>query len=471
MNAAKYIHEDNSMQSQTKEQPAFRKSTGKMQDMTTGNPIKLILLFAIPLFIGNIFQQIYNMVDTMVVGYALGDDAIAAIGATSSLYNLIVNFGWGLNNGYAIVCTHRFGAHDAKGFRQSVAGTMVLNFLVTVCLTTLALLFLPQLMQFMNTPEGIFQEAYQYIAIIYGGMIATLGYNMFASILRAMGNSRAPLYFLIVSSVINVILDIAFVMGLKMGLAGAALATIIAQAISALLCGGYFFKNYRDLWPKKEDFHLPSFMWKELLSTGSAMALMVVVIDFGSVIYTRANNVLGESFITAFSASRRLMYMMMQPLITVSTANATFVGQNWGAGKTTRIRQTLKKVLLLQISWSVLAAAIIWIFGAALIKLTTGTSDPEIIKNAVLSLRIHFSLFIPLGIIFVLRNTMQSMGHKIAPVLASCIELAMKIVSATVLIPQLGYLGTCITEPVTWVIMAAFLLIVYGTQRKKWFGI
>ena len=445
------------------------KSTAMVKDMTTGNPLKLILLFAIPLFIGNIFQQVYNMVDTMVVGRALGDDAIAAIGATNSLYALIVNFCWALNNGYAIVSTHRFGAHDKKGFRQSVAGMMVLDIIITALLTTLSLLFLPQLMRFMNTPDGIFDEAYIYIAIIYGGMISTIGYNMFAGILRAMGNSRAPLYFLIISSVLNVILDITFVMGIEMGLAGAALATIIAQTISAILCGGYFFKNYRDMWPKKDDFHLSRSMWSELISTGFAMAMMVTVIDLGSVIYTRANNILGETIIAAHAASRRLMSMMMQPLVTIASANSTFVGQNWGAGKVTRIRETLKKVLLVQSAWAVIAWAIIWIFGEFLVQFTTGTSDPEVIRNAVMSLRINFSFFIPLGIIFVMRNTMQAMGHKTAPVLASCIELAMKIISAIFLIPKLGFLGTCMTEPVTWVFMAAFLLIVYAMQRKKLF--
>lgn len=438
--------------------------------MTTGNPLKLILLFAIPLFIGNIFQQVYNMVDTMVVGHALGDDAIAAIGATNSLYALIVNFGWALNNGYAIISTHRFGAHDKKGFRQSVAGMMVLDFVITAILTILSLLFLPELMHFMNTPEGIFKEAYIYIAIIYAGMISTIAYNMFAGILRAMGNSRAPLYFLIISSVINVILDIFFVMGIHMGLAGAALATVIAQTISAILCGGYFFKNYREMCPSKEDFHLPKSMWADLISTGFAMAAMVSVIDIGSVIYTRANNILGETIIAAHAASRRIMTMMMQPLVTIASANATFVGQNWGAGKLERIRQTLKKVLALQTSWAVIACTIIWIFGEFLVKFTTGTSDPEVIKNAVLSLRINFSFFIPLGIIFVMRNTMQAMGHKTAPVIASCIELAMKIISAIFLIPQLGYLGTCSTEPVTWVFMAGYLLIVYALQRKTMFG-
>lgn len=221
--------------------------------------------------------------------------------------------------------------------------------------------------------------------------------------------------------------------------------------------------------PKKEDFRLPVSMWTDLITTGFSMAAMVSVIDIGSVIYTRANNILGETIIAAHAASRRIMTMMMQPLVTIATANSTFVGQNWGAGKLDRIRQTLKKVLCVQTAWAVIACTIIWIFGEFLVKFTTGTSDPEVIRNAVMSLRINFSFFIPLGIIFVMRNTMQAMGHKAAPVIASCIELAMKFFSAIFLIPHLGFLGTCSTEPVTWVFMAGYLLIVYALQRKNMF--
>ena len=208
----------------------------KTQDMSTGNPLPLILAFALPLLIGNIFQQVYSMVDTMVVGHTLGDHGIAAIGATTTLYQFIVNFAWGLNNGYAIIVTQRFGAHDFKSMRQAIAGMMILDGIVTILLTVFALIFLNPLLSFMNTPEAIFADAYHYIAIIYGGMLATVGYNMLAGILRAMGNSRVPLYFLMISSVLNIVLDILFVCYTPLGVAGAGIATVIAQAVSALLC-------------------------------------------------------------------------------------------------------------------------------------------------------------------------------------------------------------------------------------------
>lgn len=438
--------------------------------MTEGNPLRLILGFAVPLLIGNVFQQVYTMVDTMVVGYHLGDQAIAAIGATASLYSLIVNFAGGLNNGYGIVVTQRFGAHDREQMRKAVAGMMLLDFAVSLVLSVLALSFLPLLMRFMNTPEAIFSQAHTYIAIIYAGLIVTISYNMFAAILRAMGNSRSPLYFLILSSILNILLDVLLVMVLDFGIGGAAVATVLAQTVSAVSCGVYVFTHYREYLPKKADFRVPACIIKDLLSTGSAMALMSCLVDFGSVIFQRANNLLGETIIAAHAASRKILMIMIQPQATIALANSTFVGQNWGAGKFDRIRSTLKKVLLLEIGWSLFASTVIFLFGAQLVRFTTGTSDPDVVANAVMSLRMHFTMFPFLGVLFCIRNTMQAMGQKTAPVLSSCIELAMKIFSANFLIPTLGFLGTCMTEPVTWCLMVIFLMSVYLSKRKKLFA-
>lgn len=438
-----------------------------VRDMTEGDPIRLILVFAVPLFIGNIFQQIYTMVDTMVVGHSLGDSAIAAIGATSSLYSLLINLAIGLNSGYGIVVTRHFGAKDQSGFRRSIAGMMVLNVAVTAALTVLSLRFLPWLLRYMNTPETVFSQAYAYIAILCGGMLSTICYNMFSAILRAVGNSRSPLYFLIVSCLVNIVLDVIMVMGFRLGVVGAAAATVIAQTISAVLCGLYIFRNDRELLPAKEDFLQIRPLLPDMLSTGLAMALMYGVVDLGSTIFQRANNLLGDVYITAHTASRRIMGITMQPLGTIATANSTFVGQNWGAKKTGRIRSALKKVLGLELLWSVLACCAIWLFGGGLVRFTTGTSNEETIRNAVLSLRFHHSFFPALGVLLCLRTTMQAMGRKAAPVISSCIELAMKMLSAWLLIPRLGFLGTCVTEPVTWVLMMVFLIVAYLFARQK----
>lgn len=445
----------------------MEKKSVRVRDMTQGDPIRLILGFAIPLFIGNIFQQFYSMVDTMVVGRCLGDLGIAAIGATASLYSLIINFANGLNSGYGIVVTQQFGAHNIKKMRQAIAGMMLLDAAVCLVLTGVALSFLRPLMGFLNTPEAVFEMSYSYIRVICCGILTTIGYNMFAAILRAVGNSRTPLMFLIFSSFLNIALDLLFVVGFRMGVAGAAAATVAAQASSAVLCGIYVFRNYREYLPRKEDFRVPMEMVQNLFSTGIAMALMSCLVDLGSVIFSRANNLLGETYIAAHAAARKLLMMMIQPQATMAVANSTFVGQNWGAGRFDRIRVTLRKVLLLELVWSFFAMAVMYLFGGALVRFTTGTDTPEMVENAVLSLRIHFAAFPFLGILFALRHSMQAMGYKVIPICSSCIELAMKLLSANFLIPRIGFVGTCITEPVTWVIMATFLLIFYLTNRRK----
>ncbi len=439
----------------------------KVMDMTEGNTVSLILRYAFPLFVGNIFQQIYTVVDTMIAGYNLGDNAIAAIGSTASLFMLINGFVIGLNGGYAIIVTQRFGAHDIKRLKQSIAGMVELNLGFTLLLTLITVAFLKPLMRFMNTPDVLFTEAYKYMFIISCGMVASICYNMFAAILRAVGNSGTSLVFLVISTFLNLGLDYVFIVRFKTGVEGAAFATVIAETCSALLCGIYIVKNYSSILPHKEEFYVPKAMLGELLSQGIAMALMYSVVNVGSVIYQRANNNLGEMIISAHTAVRRIVEMLMIPLATIAEATATFVGQNWGAKRTDRIQNSLKKVYVLELIWSAVSAVLIFGFGAALIKFTTGTHNPELIKNAVMSLRIHISFFPMLGGLFMLRTSMQAMGKKKPPIAASIIELIMKISSAAWLIPKLGFLGTSITEPITWNLMLVFLLIAYIPIRKS----
>lgn len=436
-------------------------------DMTQGNAVRMILAFAIPLFIGNIFQQVYSMVDTMVAGYCLGDQAIAAIGATSSLYGLVIDLAWGLNSGFSLVVTQAFGAHDQGKLRKAIGGMMMLDGVITAVLTVLALLFLTPLMRLMNTPDSIFEQAYSYMAVIFAGMLATICYNMFAGILRAFGNSKTPLYFLIFSSLLNIALDLLFVAVFRMGVGGAALATIVSQAVSGILTGIYVYRTYRDMMPRREDFRLDKQLTKELLSTGSAMAFMYSVVSLGSVVFQGATNALGEAVITAHTAARRIINILMQPLSTVMDASGTFVAQNWGAQQKRRIRETLRKVMGVEAAWGLFACLIVYLFGRTIIQFTTGTQNADILDNAVMSLRIHFPFFPVLGILLAMRVAMQSMGQKIAPVISSVIELCMKVLSALWLIPAFGFVGTCVTEPITWIIMTAFLMIVYFVKTRR----
>ncbi len=445
--------------------------TGKTVNMTTGNPVKLILLFAVPMLIGNIFQQIYSAVDTAVAGYNLGDNAIAAIGATSALYSLIIDLASGMNSGCAIVISQSFGANDEEVVKRAVAGTFILNFAITILLTAISVIFLKPLMRFMNTPDTIFGEAYSYMIVICGAMFFTVLYNTFAGILRAVGNSRFPLYSLILASILNIGLDLLFIAVFKMGVAGAVWATIISEAISAFVCGGYLLLKYRRILPDKKHFHVPKKLLCNLCATGLSMGMMYCLVDIGSVVYQRATNAFGDGIISAHTSARRLINIFMQPLGTIASASSTFVGQNWGAGKKDRIKTALKQVLLMEIIWSLFACAIIWFCGGGLIKLTTGTQSDEIISNAILSMRWHLSFFPALGILLVLRTALQAMGKKIAPLISSGIELSLKVVSAFTLIPAIGFLGTCITEPVIWICMMSFLSIFYLFVRKRLYEI
>lgn len=446
------------------------KANGYVRDMTQGSPLRHIIRFAIPLMIGNLFQQLYNLVDTMVVGYRLGDQAIAAIGATVSLYSLIINLAIDLNNGYGIVVTQRFGAHQQKAMRQAVAGMLELNTLAALLLTAATLAFLDPLLRFMNTPAEIYEHSRDYIFIICAGIPATIAYNMFATILRAVGNSRMPLLFLILSSLLNVALDVLFVWGMNAGVAGVALATVVSQFVAAVLSGIYVWKHYGKYLPETGDFRVPGKLLMNLFSTGFAMALTSFVVEFGTVAFQRVTNLLGETMIAAHSAARRIQLMLLQPVISFSVASMTYTGQNWGAGKVERIRPAIRLVMIMELIWCFASVTVVYLFGEALIRLTTGTESREVLQNAVLSLRIHFSMFPMLGILFCLRNSMQAIGQKTVPVLSSCIELVMKLFAAYFLIPRLGFIGVCITEPITWVLMVLFLAGAYWLLHRKWFA-
>lgn len=440
-------------------------------DMTRGNPMRLMLGFAVPLLIGNLFQQVYSLMDTMIAGYYLGDGAIAAIGATSSIYNLIIYFASGLNSGYAIIVTQRFGAHDRERFRASVATMLMLNLAGAALLTGAALAALRPMMAFLQIPDEIHAQAYTYIAIICGGMSATLMYNMFASFLRAVGNSKTPLYFLIASSLLNLALDCLLIIVFPMGVAGAALATVIAQGCSAVLCGRYIWRHYRELLPAKR--HLAA-AWKgskEMLETGLSMAMMQCIFSIGSVILQRAINGLAQTaIITAHTAARRVVDLLMLPFSTIASASATFIGQNWGAGERKRVQEALRKAIGLAALWGMLAAALVYAFGAGMIVGMTGTSDAEVIANAVMNLRINFAFYPFLGVLVCLRTAMQGMGQKLAPLAASSLELGIKVGFSLWVIPRHGYAVASLTEPLTWLVCMLLLGGIYFATRRRTFA-
>ncbi|MCH1939715.1 MATE family efflux transporter [Holdemania massiliensis] len=443
----------------------IRNTKAENGDMTTGSPIRLILRFAIPLFIGNIFQQVYTIADTMIAGYNLGDRAIAAIGATSSIYSLLIDFASGMNSGYGIVISRMYGAKDREGMKKSIAAAIVLNGLITLVLTVLSLFAIRPFMQGMNVPDRIFEDAYLYIVIILGGMASTNLYNMHAGILRAIGNSQAPLMFLILSCFINLSLDTLFIVNLGWGVQGAAMATVIAQSCAAVFSGVYLGLKYRQILPERRHFVIEAGVYKDVVTSGMAMAAMMCVVDFGSIIYQRAINGLGESLIAAHTAARRLIGIFMMPLASIATAYSTFVSQNWGAGKKQRVRHSLKNTMFMEIGWGLISACISIGFGTMMVRLLTGTTDVYIIEKSVQSLRFHLICFPALGLLLALRTALQAMGQKIIPILSSSFEFGVKLIAGLWLIPWLGYLCVCVSEPLIWITCTVFLAVVFLIQN------
>lgn len=438
-----------------------------MLDMTRGMPLRLTLIFAVPLFIGTVFQQVYNVVDTMVAGYCLSDQAIAAIGATGSLYGLIINLSWGLNSGFALVITRSFGARDIPKLRKTIAATLILGLGITTAMTAAALIFLQPMMGLLHTPETIFDQAYSYMIVICGGLIATVAYNSFAAIMRSFGNSRVPLYILIFSSLLNIGLDLLFVAVFEMGVADAALATVLAQAISAVSCGAYVIHNYQEYLPRRKGCRLEVGLIREMLSSGGAMAFMYSIVCIGSAFYQSAINALGEVIITAHTSSERIIHILMGPLAALMDATSTFVGQNWGAGRIGRVKEAFRKSMLLEIVLGLTCCGLVYACGGQLIRLITGTKQEDVLRYGIMNMRIVLPFFPVLGVLFILRTSMQAMGQKIVPVISSVFELLMRVAGALWMVPELGYLGGCWNTPLIWSVMTMFIFIAYLVKTRK----
>jgi len=430
-----------------------------MKDLTKGNPMKLMILFAIPILIGNLFQQLYNLIDTVIVGQTLGINALAAVGATAPIANLLIGFAVGMTNGFAVVVARFFGAKDLKQMRKAIAGTIVLGMTTSIVLTIMGIVGIRPLLKLLNTPGDVIESAYSFLRIIIFGMTFSMIYNMLAGILRALGDTKSPLYFLIISTVANIALDYLFICRFKMGVEGAAYATIIAQLLSAILCFMYIIKNYPILRLKKEDFKVSFPLVTELYSTAVSMGLMLSVVSMGTVILQNAINGFGTTTIAAHTAARKISDMLMLPFSTLSVTAATFSSQNLGANKPERIKKGLKQIILISWIWATVSVILAYTFAPLIVSGITGTSKTQIVRTATRYLRIDTPFYYILGILTVTRSVMQGIGQKLIPIIASFMELIGKMVAVCYLAPKLGYFGVCITEPIIWIACTIFLLM------------
>lgn len=431
-----------------------------MKDLTKGNTLRLILEFAIPIAIGNIFQLFYSLADTRIVGSFLGEQALAAVGSTSSLNNMIIGFLMGMTNGFAIIAARYFGAKDTAGLKKVVGATFLLGILISICFTVISVLGLKQILVMLQTPENLTEQAYRYFRIILLGMTGAMLYNVCAGLFRAIGDSVTPLLFLMASTVANIALDLLFVCVFKMGVEGAAIATILSQLLSFLGCFVYMRKRYEVLCFGLGELRLRKDLAKEMLTIGISMGFMNSLINIGSVALQGAINSLGDAdYIVAHTAARKITELFMLPFVVFGSTMATFCGQNLGAQKTERIRKGIKQVIFLNWVWCAMMILLSYTAVPYLVELITATKQQNVIETASLYLRMNTLLYFVTAVIIILRNAMQGIGDSVTPIVSSFMELLCKVLVAVFLTPYFGYWAIIWSEPVSWLIMVIPLLI------------
>lgn len=430
----------------------------RVTDMTRGDPVRLLLKFSAPLFLSNLLQQFYNLADTALAGHILGDAALAEIGATAALYGLIMNFAFGMNNGLALTVSRAFGAGDEKGVRRATAWMLTLAGATALVLTIVFVGVRRPLLVLLQVPQASMDGALAYLTLILLGIPLTMAYNMEAALLRAIGNSLTPLYFLLCSTALNIGLDIAFMGPLHLGVGGAAAATVAAQGISAVLGGWYIIRSYPGLHFDRTDFANGKNFACNMFWAGLSMGLMSAIYNIGSVVLQSSINALGSTYIAAQVAARRFAELFFIPGGALGIAVATYSSQNLGAGRRSRIMKGVVTALGIYFVWWVFVMLFVFCFSDPAVRAITGTGDEEIISNAVLYLKISAPVIPPMAVLVIVRNMLQGIRHTIEPLLASGLELIGKVIFGVWIVPVVGYTAVCFCEPVTWVICFVFIL-------------
>ena len=438
------------------------------KDMTTGSPGKIILNFTIPIFIGNIFQQLYSMVDTVIVGKFVGNEALAAVGSCGTLMFLILGFLMGLTAGFTVITSQHFGAGNMTAMRQSVASAAILSAVVSILLTVLSMSMMRQILNWMNTPDDIYSEAYGYIMVICGGIVAQVLYNLLSSILRALGNSKVPLYFLILAALLNIVLDLVFIIVFKMGAAGAAYATVISQGVSGVLCLFYIIKKVPELHLKKEDWKMNWSLAGWQMRIGIPMALQYSITAIGTIMVQAALNTLGSLSVASFAAASKIEQIVTQAYIALGTTMATYCAQNMGARKIDRIRQGFRSATVMGCIYAVVTGVLIILFGKYMTVLFVSSNVGKITGLVEIYLRCVGFTFIALAIVNIYRNGIQGMGFGLLPMTAGVAELLGRGAVALISASKGSYTGTCMASPVAWIFAGALLIFMYFGIMKRY---
>lgn len=421
-------------------------------DMTKGRPISLMLRFAIPMMIGSIFQSLYSMVDTIVVGQFVGSEALAAIGAASSTVALLMMVTNGVTSAISIILSQFFGAGNEKGVKAGVAAAAHMTLVLGVVMGIISFVLAGPLMRLLNTPENIIANSTIYIQLVCGLCMAQMAYNSTAGILRAVGDSKTPLYFLILCSVLNIILDLIAVIGLKMGVAGVAIATVLSQAISAVLCIIYMLKKFPALRPEKKDL-LPNWpVLGRLMSLGGQMALQSTLLSVGMMVITRVINGFGSDVVAAFTVGSNVMNLATMVFSNFSFGFSVYVGQNYGARKSDRIRLGVKEIALLVGGLTVGTLILSQIFARALVGLYVKADDVAVFEAALQFVRVQSCFYPFLGWLWLFNSTLKGMGEIMFTTISSIIELTCKIGLSLLLPLFLGYTGIWLSAPIGWIL-------------------
>ena len=432
-----------------------------VRDMTHGSPIKLILSFWFPMLLGNLFQQVYNLADSIIVGRFVGVQAFAGVSATGSLNFMILGFLLGMCSGCAIPVAQAFGEGDPHRMRKFFANALYLCGGIAAVMSVVTALAARPILRWIGTPEDIMDQAYGYIVYIFGGMLAVMLYNLSSSVLRAVGNTRTPLYFLVLSCAVNVGLDILFVVGLGMGVTGAALATVAAQLLSGLLCIRVIFSKYDVLRIRGEEWKPDAACLSRLSGIGLPMGLQFSITAIGSLIMQTAVNSLGTVAVAAIGAGAKVYTMFVCPFDAMGATIATWCGQNLGARRIDRVRQGVRISVLSMTVYAFVALFAVRLLGRPMIGLFITGGETAVIDKAVQYLNMVVMFFIPLLLIFVLRNALQGLGYSRVAMLAGLFELVGRAFVAFALVGPYGFDGAILANPAAWIMADALLIPVY----------
>ena len=428
--------------------------------MTEGKPISLIVRFTIPILMGNLLQLCYTIADTRIIGSFLGDEALAAVGSTTALYTLILCFFTGMANGFGIIIAKMFGAKDMEGLKTSYGASLVLGAASAIIVIAATLIFMKPILRVLNVPEELMGEAVNYISIVIAGLIITMLYCVVLAGSRAIGDSLTPLLFLIMSVGLNIAGDLVLIGVLHTGVWGAAVATVASQFLALIASTIYILRKYDYFRFSGEDLkRADGPLISSLMTTGISMGLMGSLICIGSFVLQTSINGLGNSYIVAQTAARRITEVLMSIFVATGQALSTYCSQNYGAGRMDRVRMGINAGYKLTCSWCVIVLIIVYTLAGPLVAAVTGSTDQVMIDAATLYLRVDSILYVLVAVIFVLRHSLQGVGDRVTPLVSSGIEMAGKVILTFTLVPVMGYMGVILVEPIVWIVMIIPLIV------------